>query len=297
MVNIDAGGGDRLALAVLTQYRMATAEQLHVMVAPGARVEQTRRRLMKLHGEGLVDRVTLPRAGRTRGWFVTQYGAKIAEQWPELRGRPASRLVADRVIARRQAGPALTVTETALAFVQDARRRGDVCQPLDWIPKVNHSLGNEKALMPDALLYYRRQQADTKSGWSMLRAFVEVDGATTNPEHLAAKISAYERFYRYVPAPGGRQRAGALQTEAWRQRYPAFPRLLFVLDGTGPVSVDHRIRALKAGAGLAGRDFLRDVPLLATPLRDLLENGPSAPIWRPLTGLKQHAAWTDIPSG
>ncbi|MGW6793652.1 replication-relaxation family protein [Streptomyces chartreusis] len=294
MVNIDAGSGDRLALAVLTQYRMATADQLHVMVADHVRVEQTRRRLMKLHDEGLVDRVTLPRAGRTRGWFVTQYGAKIAEQWPELRGRPASRLVADRAIARRQAGHALTVTETALAFVQDARRRGDVCQPLDWIPKVNHSLGSEKALIPDALLYYRRQQADTKSGWSMLRAFVEVEGATMNPEHLAAKISAYERLYRYVPAPGGRQRAGALQE--WRQRYPAFPRLLFVLGDTGPVSVDNRIRALKTQARLAGGDFLRDVPLLATPLRDLLRNGPSAPIWRPLTGLKQHAAWSDIPS-
>ncbi|MDQ0602287.1 hypothetical protein QF037_006632 [Streptomyces canus] len=29
MTDVDAGGGDRLALAVLVQYRMATAEQMH----------------------------------------------------------------------------------------------------------------------------------------------------------------------------------------------------------------------------------------------------------------------------
>jgi hypothetical protein len=33
----------------------------------------------------------------------------------------------------------------------------------------------------------------------MLRAFVEVDRATMGPERLAAKLTAYERLYRYVP--------------------------------------------------------------------------------------------------
>jgi hypothetical protein len=92
MVYADAGGGDRLALAVLAQWRMATTEQIHLLIAPGVRFEQTRRRLDKLRGEGLVDRVTLPRAGRTRCWFVTQYGAQIVCEWPScgtggLRGR------------------------------------------------------------------------------------------------------------------------------------------------------------------------------------------------------------------
>lgn len=63
MTNTDAGGGDRLALAVLTQYRMGTTGQLHRVLAPGVRIEQTRRRLGKLRTEGLVDRVTLPQAG------------------------------------------------------------------------------------------------------------------------------------------------------------------------------------------------------------------------------------------
>lgn len=68
MPNADAGGGDRLALAVLAQYRMATTEQIHLVVAPGMRIEQTRRRLAKLRDEGLVDRITCRRpAGRGCG--------------------------------------------------------------------------------------------------------------------------------------------------------------------------------------------------------------------------------------
>ncbi|MEU2588718.1 replication-relaxation family protein [Streptomyces avermitilis] len=64
MIGADAGSGDRLALAVLTQYRMATTEQMHRMIAPSVRIEQTRRRLASLRAEGLLDRITLPQ-GRT----------------------------------------------------------------------------------------------------------------------------------------------------------------------------------------------------------------------------------------
>ncbi|MEU9545970.1 MULTISPECIES: replication-relaxation family protein [Streptomyces] len=67
MIGVDAGSGDRLALGVLTQYRMATTEQMHRMIAPSARFEQTRRRLARLRAEGLVDRVTQPQAGGSLG--------------------------------------------------------------------------------------------------------------------------------------------------------------------------------------------------------------------------------------
>ncbi|WP_406498707.1 hypothetical protein OHB06_51395 [Streptomyces sp. NBC_01604] len=51
------------------------------------RIEQTRRRLAKLRShDGLVDRVTLPQAGRTRVWVPTQYGVQVAGEWPELGG-------------------------------------------------------------------------------------------------------------------------------------------------------------------------------------------------------------------
>ncbi|GJF24716.1 hypothetical protein [Streptomyces sp. HO565] len=52
-------------------------------------------------------------------------------------------------------GHGLTVTETALWFPQGARRRGGLCQPLDWIPEVHHSPGAGEAVIPDALLYHR----------------------------------------------------------------------------------------------------------------------------------------------
>jgi hypothetical protein len=286
---------DRLALAVLTQYRMATTEQLHLLLAPDVRIEQTRRRLAKLRGEGLVERITLPQAGRLRVWFPTPYGARLAGEWPELRGRRPAKTVSDRTAVRLRAGHALTVTETALAFVSDARERGDVCLPLDWIPEVHHSLGNGEAVVPDALLYYRCDR-ERGTGGSMLRAFVEVDRATMGPERLGAKLTAYARLHRYVPAlPPGARRRGGLQTpeEEWRKHYPLFPRLLFVLGGTGPAGVENRIRALHAHTDdWTMAALLRDVPVLAATLADLQEHGPSTPVWRPIQDPDQRTTWT-----
>ncbi|MFF4911310.1 replication-relaxation family protein [Streptomyces sp. NPDC001260] len=297
MLNVDTGGADRLALAVLAQYRMATTEQMHLVIAPGVRIEQTRRRLAKLRDEGLVDRITLPRAGRTRVWFATQYGVDVVSEWPELREWRPPRLVSDRTAARLRVGHALVVTQTGQAFLQDARQRGDVCRPLDWIPEVYHPLGNGEAVIPDALLYYRRG-GDGGEGGSMLRAFVEVDRATMGPERLAAKLTAYARLHDYVPAFVGRPRprgAAALPEESWRRRYARFPRLLFVLDGTGSTGIETRIRALHATttevAGL--HSLLHAVPVLAAPLVDILRDGPSAPVWRPIQDPEQRVSWMD----
>ncbi|MGW7410295.1 replication-relaxation family protein [Streptomyces sp. NPDC054833] len=295
MLNADVGGGDRLALAVLAQYRMATTEQMHLVIAPGVRIEQTRRRLAKLRDEGLVDRITLPQAGRTRVWFATQYGVDVASEWPELRDWRPPKLIADPTAARLRVGHSLVVTETGLAFLQDARRRGDVCQPLDWIPEVYHPLGSGEAVIPDALLYYR----NSDNGGSMLRAFVEVDRATMGPERLAAKLTTYARLHDYIPAPPpGRPRTTVgqhLLEEDWRRRYPLFPRLLFVLDGTGPTGVQTRIRALRAAASeLALSGFLRNVPVLAAPLVDLLQGGPSAPVWRPVQNPEHTVPWSQV---
>lgn len=76
------GRRDRLALAVLTQYRMATTEQMHRVIAPIVRIEQTRRRLARLRDKGLTERITLPQAGRLRVWFPTQYGVQLASERP-----------------------------------------------------------------------------------------------------------------------------------------------------------------------------------------------------------------------
>ncbi|MER6233366.1 replication-relaxation family protein [Streptomyces sp. NPDC001663] len=294
MLNVDTGGADRLALAVLAQYRLATTEQMHLVIAPGVRAEQTRRRLAKLRDEGLVDRITLPRAGRSRVWFATQYGVDVASEWPEFRGWRPPRLVADRTAARLRVGHALAVTETGLAFLQDARCRGDVCRPLDWIPEVYHSLGGGEAVIPDALLYYCCDEEDGEGG-AMLRAFVEVDRATMGPERLAAKLTAYARLHNYVPSPVGRPRPGPNQEppqEDWRRRYALFPRLLFVLDGTGPVGIESRVQALRASAEFGAlRGFLRHVHVLAAPMADILRDGPSAPVWRPIQDPEQRVSW------
>jgi protein involved in plasmid replication-relaxation len=293
VIGVDVDGGDWLAVGVLAQYRMATTGQMHRVIAPGVRIEQTRRRLARLREKGLVERITLPQAGRTRVWFPTAYGVQLACEWPELRGHRPSRTVSDPTAVRLKAGHTLTVTETALVFLEDTRRRGDVCEPLDWIPEVHHPIGSGEAVIPDALLYYRRGPADGEGG-SMLRAFVEVDRATMGPERLAAKLTAYERLHRYVPVvPGRRPTVQEPAVEEWRRRYPLFPRVLFVLDGTGPAGIENRIRALRAGAGLlAPSRFLHDVPVLVAPLADLLHHGPSAPVWRPVHDPGRRVPWT-----
>lgn len=298
MTDVDAASGDRMALAVLAQYRMATTEQMHLILNPQVRIEQTRRRLAKLRAEGLVDRITLPQRGRLRVWFPTQYGVQVACEWPELRGRRPSKTVSDRTAVRLRVGHALTVTETGLAFLQDARRRGELCRPLDWIPEVYHPIGSGEAVIPDALLYYRRGREGGEG--AMLRAFVEVDRATMGPERLAAKLTAYARLYDYVPAPApGRRHRQAGQEpvrEEWRRHYPLFPRLLFVLDGTGPAGIETRIRALRAAAAdpaLSG--FLRNVPVLVAPLVEVLQGCPAEPVWHPVQDPGSTVNWSHSP--
>lgn len=192
MISVDAGGGDRLSLAVLTQYRMATTEQMHRVIAPSVRIEQTRRRLARLRAEGLVG----------------------------------------------------------CGLVDDG------------------------------------------SG-AMLRAFVEVDRATMGPERLAAKLPPTNASTATCPRSRGAGRPlRDSGLEEWRRRYPLFPRVLFVLDGTGSAGVENRISALRAGAGLlAPSRFLHDVPVLAVPLADLLHHGPSAPVWRPVHDPDQRVHW------
>ncbi|GLP67359.1 hypothetical protein TUSST3_39810 [Streptomyces sp. TUS-ST3] len=287
MLDVDTGGADRLAVVV--QYRMATTEQVHLLVAPGVRIEQTRRRLAKLRAEGLVDRLTAPRAGRTRVWFATRYGVEVASEWPELREWRPPRLVSERTAARLRVGHTLTVTETGLAFVQDARQRGEVCRPMDWIPEVYHPLGNGEAVIPDAPLYYRRSQG----GGGLLWAFVEVDRATMGPERLAAKLTVYARLHRYAPAPVARPRTQqTVVKESWRRRYRLFPRLLFVLGGTGLASISTRMNALSAVSEFSDLSgLLATTPVLVTSMTEILRDGPSAPVWQPVQDLSQRLSW------
>ncbi|QKV98386.1 hypothetical protein [Streptomyces sp. NA02536] len=168
-----------------------------------------------------------------------------------------------------------------------------VCRPLDRIPEVHHPLGGGEAVIPDAPFYDQRHTADCTDnanrtshmdgaggadetdarGGVMLRAFVEVDRATKGPERLAAKPSSYARPHSYAPAPVVRQQQQQPfpepAQETWRQRYPLFPRLLFILDSSGPAWVENRINALRAASRRPElAPFLSDVPVLAAPRTD-----------------------------
>ncbi|MET8292130.1 hypothetical protein ABZV80_44575 [Streptomyces sp. NPDC005132] len=73
------------------------------------------------------------------------------------------------------------------------------------------------------------------------------------------------------------------------------PRLLFILGNTGPAGIETRIDALHAAGSLDGANFLRQIPALATPLADLLRDGPSAPVWQPLADPRQRVNWVQLP--
>ncbi|MFF4693400.1 hypothetical protein [Streptomyces sp. NPDC001307] len=97
-----------------------------------------------------------------------------------------------------------------------------------------------------------------------------------------------------MPTPIGRRPTLEPLQEEWRRRYHLFPRLLFVLDGTGPAGIDTRVRALHAAtADPALTALLHDVPVLVAPLVDILQHGPSAPVWRPVQDPDRRVRWTD----
>ncbi|WBP91403.1 replication-relaxation family protein [Kitasatospora cathayae] len=129
---------DHHVVAALYQFRMATAEQLRVLHTPDSKPELMRRRLRKLKDEGLVEDVVLPQAGRLRAWFLTERGARIAARFPELENVASPPLPEDKTEARLRVGHILAVTRTQVAFVAGARKAGDECAPLDFLPEIYH---------------------------------------------------------------------------------------------------------------------------------------------------------------
>lgn len=147
----------------------------------------------------------------------------MAAGWPVLRGRPLQAL-ANSTEASLRAAHTLTGVRAHLAFLTDARRRGDEYGPLDWVPEIAHRLpdtGGEDKLIADAVLHYTA----TRPRRLQYRAFVEVDRATMSSERLARKLISYARFHDYTPQPVGRRGTVADQAAmlAWQRFYPRFP--------------------------------------------------------------------------
>ncbi|PWI05134.1 hypothetical protein DIZ27_41140 [Streptomyces sp. NWU339] len=280
-------------LAVLGQHRMATTGQLHDLLRPGTARQTVSTPLNKLRREGLVDYTVLPQSNRSRAWYLTGEGARLVRDFPALRGRPPYPITS-ATAASLKTPHTLTVVRTHLAFVADARTRGDEHGHLDWTPEVSHPLSDGEKIITDALMHYTLIGEDQRT---KLRAFVEVDRTTMSSERLASKLIEYARLWSYEPQPVGRQRSrqSAVPGAVWLRWYPVFPRVLFVLTGASRYVLGNRINDLQAMVAqhpLVGT-LARQVPLGAAVLDDLELQGPTGDVWVSLAD-GEPRPWTEL---
>ncbi|WP_443054175.1 hypothetical protein [Streptomyces sp. NBC_00271] len=83
-----------------------------------------------------------PAAGRTHPGMVPHpvRRATRCRMARDTRAPASHGGVSDPTAIRLQAAHTLAVTETALAFLTDARRHGAPCRPLNWICEVHHPI-------------------------------------------------------------------------------------------------------------------------------------------------------------
>ncbi|WP_326771289.1 replication-relaxation family protein [Streptomyces sp. NBC_01445] len=290
-------GLSRLAqdlLPALYQHRLIATSQLHRLFTPHARRPvYLRQQLKELRRIGLVD-ATARRTSRMGNpellWYITARGAEAVAYDPTIPRRGYR--ISPQTAASQLQEHTLTVVDTGVAFAGWARRLGDECSPLDWEPEIAHRIRNGESrgvddafMIPDAVLRYTHAAEDGRR--RMLSFFIEVDRATMQTTRLAAKLSAYARYQSYVPAAGGRGRRST--REAWRDHYPAFPRLLIVLTGASDRVLANRIQDLRALAAADPR--VGQLSAGVTTLQLLQDKGPFAPVMTPLSG---DAAPTDV---
>ncbi|MEW1648398.1 replication-relaxation family protein [Streptomyces sp. NPDC091219] len=280
-------------LAVLGQHRMATTSQMHELLRPGAARQTVSAPLNKLRRDGLVDYAVLPQSNRSRAWYLTGDGARLTKDFPALRGRPPYP-ISSATAASLKTPHTLTVLRSHLAFVTDARRRGDEHGHLDWTPEVAHPLNDGERIIADAVMHYTLVACSERT---KLRAFVEVDRTTMGSERLASKLIEYARLWSYEPQLIGRPRSRqpAAPGPVWLRWYPVFPRVLFVLTGASRYVLDNRISDLKAMVAehLLVGTLARQVPMGAAVLEDLEEHGPASGVWVPLAG-GEPRPWTEL---
>ncbi|WP_415954370.1 replication-relaxation family protein [Streptomyces sp. KLOTTS4A1] len=277
-------------LSALAQHRMATTRQLHTLLRPSITRQAVSDPLNKLRRKGFVDYTVLPKSNLTRVWYLTGEGARVARDFPALRGRPPYPITSTTA-ASLKTPHTLTVVRGHLAFLSDARKLGHEHGPWDWTPEVAHPIGEGEQLIADAVMHYALTDGERRR---KLRAFIEVDRSTMGSERLAAKLIDYARLFRYEAPTVGRRRPSS-PGPAWLRWYPVFPRVLFVLTGAGRTRLNNRIGDLR---GMAQQHPLvaalgREVSLGAAVLEDIEEIGPSKALWVPLTG-GEPRPWTEL---
>lgn len=278
------------ALRCLYQHRLLSSGQLQRLLAPQVPRESSylRGQLRLLLRAGLAGVVTAPTPAREYLWFATDAGADLVESSGELvtRGYRMDAIKADGSLQKHM----LAVAETGLAFVTHARLLGHDCGPLDWVPEVAHRTRDgmhrrfdDDHLVADAVLHYVADAAGARTQYSV---FIEVDRATMTVARLAGKLVQYARYLQYVPAgAAGRTGGSTGGREAWRYRYPRFPRLLIVLTGAGDEQLQRRAADLRAyAAALPQLLALHDEVVGVTTLDRLKDDGPFGPIVIPILG-------------
>ncbi|MFB8085067.1 replication-relaxation family protein [Streptomyces sp. NPDC055992] len=283
--------GQRL-LPLLYQHRLMSTGHLHRLLTPHARRPvYLLRRLAELRGAGLIDRVDrrTGKLGRCEQlWYITPWGCEIVERSAVVTARPYR--ISPRAAASQLQEHTLAVVDTGVVFTEWAGRLGDECGRLDWEPELAHRvregdnrIGDDAFLVPDAVLRYTHT---TKEGRrQLLTFFLEIDRATMQVSRLAQKISTYARYATYTPLPGRRRQARSVLREAWRDRYPVFPRLLIVLSGAEPAALARRTKDLRALAALDPRLSQGGVLRAGVTTAELLQTqGPFAPVVTPLLG-------------
>ena len=266
-------------LAGLYQHRLCSTSQL---LAIHGGLGNTRRwlqgHMVVLEKRGYVARVLGRPPAREALWFVTAEGAEAVEAG----GYPARPY---KISAEKAAGPlqahTLAVNDVGIAFLEASRRLGHECGPLSWEHEVAHPIGDGRAaeaVIPDAVLHYTAVEA---GGEIVLCRFVELDRATMDLALLEAKLHNYARLYRQPKAGGGR--SGHPAPSAWRQRYPAFPKVMVVMCGRPEAVLQRRMNSLMARYRPDPTlDETRDLAVSITTLAALRQEGPFAPVfWRP----------------
>ncbi|MFJ9521299.1 replication-relaxation family protein [Kitasatospora sp. NPDC101801] len=294
-----------MVLAVLYQHRSATTAQLQEMLCPDKDISYVRDQVRKLRQHGLVESVALREPRTAKLSYLTAAGMAIAAEMPEVSDRTSPLQNLADVAARILLPHSQAVLTTHLAFLADARRRGDDYHPLDWAPETMHRLSDRKtdAVRSDALMRYTANKPD---GRVHLRAFVEVDRATYGSEKLVGKLTAYARFWQLRPFQGGGRRPTIESTQAepaWVEFYPRFPRLLFVFAGGSKTTRERRIEDLQAAAASNRRvrEMLQEVKAGAvlleriSPSKTQPDAGPSDPVWVSLADSdRRPCGWMDL---
>lgn len=263
-------------MASLYQHRLLSTLQLHAMHTPDASQQWVRQVLRELAREGYVTAIK-QRGGSPgepmRLWFLTETGANAVELTPQ--GEDRRTIVSDAGAAGQLQAHTLAVNDVAIAFMQAARTRGDICGPLAWRHEVAHSIGGGvgrrgERVIADAVLEY------TLSGENeigLLYRFIELDRGTMTLGAVTQKLSRYARLATYSEEPG----RGAVPL--WREHYPTLPAVLVVFAGKRRGELEQRMDVLASLANADPTLARSEIAVLFGLLDDLQQQGPFAPIF------------------